>query len=215
MANALPPLPCRRLLSATMLRFRLDSQHFIELIKRGDIIKALEFSQSDLQQYPKILRSWIENTRALDRREGGDYNENGVVDSPLYTFATSHPPRPTASLLIPTYKLSTPMASSMPKAVFRDHDGSDSESDWEPVSCEELKEALSDAQTHMTNAAALVAYPQPTQCPINFLLDDEFREQLAEDVNTAILTSMEFPPESCPSNTGQADDRGPRKSGSM
>ncbi|KAJ1675010.1 hypothetical protein EV182_002116 [Spiromyces aspiralis] len=218
MADVMPTAPCRRLLASTMLRFRLDVQYFIELIRGGKILKALKFAQNVLHKYPGILYTWIEQTRILNKAEEDpclDGNVAGINGEEVMAVLGHHQQRegPRLSVAVPLCKVSeqlnavTGATGSAPRSSWHqethnnnnNNDDTDSslssESSWELASCEDLKRALGDAQVHMTNAAALLAYRDPARSPVGYLLDENVRVQLAEDVNTAILLSLGFPAE--------------------
>ncbi|KAJ1950984.1 hypothetical protein FBU59_000422 [Linderina macrospora] len=133
-------LPLRREFNATLLRFRLDTQYYVELVSNQQELDALKFGQRTLWRYPEIFDMWLANT---------------------LIFASSGYP------------------SGPDQVVPRD----------------ELKQKKNEIIDHITNVAALVAYPDPSKSSLAFLLSQSRRKELAADVNTAILQSMRFPKE--------------------
>ncbi|KAI9504444.1 hypothetical protein GGI25_003288 [Coemansia spiralis] len=131
------PLPLRREFNATLLRFRLDTQYYIELIANHQELDALVFGQRTLWRYPDILDTWLDHSGFLPQ----DNLKSEVV------------PR------------------------------------------EELKLKRAEIMQHITNVAALVAYPDPRKSSLAYLLGQERRNELAAAVNSAILQTLNFPRE--------------------
>ncbi|KAJ2815983.1 hypothetical protein FBU31_006738 [Coemansia sp. 'formosensis'] len=155
------PRPLRREFDATLLRFRLDIQHYVELIATHKELDALQFGQRTLWRYTDIFDAWLNNTITLPSSTAGES---------LRRHYLAQPPE-------------QPPLSQEPA----DND--------EVVSRVELKQKRAEIMRHITNVAALVAYPDPTQSPLAYLLAQERREELAAAVNAAILQSMSFPRE--------------------
>ncbi|ORX74400.1 hypothetical protein DL89DRAFT_15396 [Linderina pennispora] len=133
-------LPLRREFNATLLRFRLDTQYYVELVSNQQELDALKFGQRTLWRYPEIFDMWLANTLL--------FASSGNVSAP-------------------------------DQVVPRD----------------ELKQKKNEIMEHITNVAALVAYPDPSKSSLAFLLSQSRRKELAADVNAAILQSMRFPKE--------------------
>ncbi|KAJ1646575.1 hypothetical protein LPJ64_001965 [Coemansia asiatica] len=127
-------LPTRAEFHATLLRFRLDTQYYVELIASHQELEALKFGQRTLWRYPDIFDMWL--------------NHLSIV----------HP----SSSLVPR---------------------------------EEIKVKRVEIMQHITNVAALVAYPDPKKSTLAYLLEQGRRDELAKAVNGAILNSMGFPDE--------------------
>ncbi|KAJ2796414.1 hypothetical protein H4S07_006231, partial [Coemansia furcata] len=155
------PRPLRREFDATLLRFRLDIQHYVELIATHKELDALQFGQRTLWRYTDIFDAWLNNTITLPSSTAGES---------LRRHYLAQPPE-------------QPPLSQEPA------------DDDEVVSRVELKQKRAEIMRHITNVAALVAYPDPTQSPLAYLLAQERREELAAAVNAAILQSMSFPRE--------------------
>ncbi|KAJ2834584.1 hypothetical protein GGI24_000324 [Coemansia furcata] len=155
------PRPLRREFDATLLRFRLDIQHYVELIATHKELDALQFGQRTLWRYTDIFDAWLNNTITLPSSTAGES---------LRRHYLAQPPE-------------QPPLSQEPA------------DDDEVVSRAELKQKRAEIMRHITNVAALVAYPDPTQSPLAYLLAQERREELAAAVNAAILQSMSFPRE--------------------
>ncbi|KAJ2720634.1 hypothetical protein GGI07_004479 [Coemansia sp. Benny D115] len=133
----LSALPLRREFNATLLRFRLDTQHYVELIAGHQELEALIFGQRTLWRYPDIFDNWLSHTVPPN-------NPPGQLD------------------LVPR---------------------------------EELKAQRAEIMQHLTNVAALVAYPDPRKSTLAYLLEPERRRELADAVNRAILEALKFPKE--------------------
>ncbi|PWA02819.1 hypothetical protein BB558_001033 [Smittium angustum] len=57
----LPPVAFSRNLNVMILRYRLDSQRFLELVRNNQIAEALEFNQNTLCHYKGLLKMWLDN----------------------------------------------------------------------------------------------------------------------------------------------------------
>ncbi|KAJ1960765.1 hypothetical protein GGI12_003627, partial [Dipsacomyces acuminosporus] len=55
-------LPLRREFNATLLRFRLDTQYYVELVANHQELDALIFGQRTLWRYPDIFDTWLNNS---------------------------------------------------------------------------------------------------------------------------------------------------------
>ncbi|KAJ2157646.1 hypothetical protein GGH16_005488, partial [Coemansia sp. RSA 560] len=145
-------LPIRREFNATLLRFRLDTQYYVELVMNHQELDALQFGQRTLWRYPTIFEAWLEHSL-------------GFAQSPTQTDVE-------------------------PVDV-----GANANEDDEIVPREELKLKRAEIMQHITDVAALVAYPDPRKSTLAYLLAQERRSELAAAVNSAILRSMRFPEE--------------------
>ncbi|KAJ2312813.1 hypothetical protein H4S02_001708 [Coemansia sp. RSA 2611] len=150
---AVNSLPVRREFNATLLRFRLDTQYYVELIANHQELDALQFGQRTLWRYPDIFDTWLEHS--LGFAAPALHPLNGALHS-----------EPSAD----------------------DHDD-------DIVPRDELKLKRAEIMQHITDVAALVAYPDPRKSTLAYLLSQERRRELAEAVNAAILRSMKFPRE--------------------
>ncbi|KAJ2501739.1 hypothetical protein GGH96_001703 [Coemansia sp. RSA 1972] len=146
-------LPIRREFNATLLRFRLDTQYYVELVSNNQELDALQFGQRTLWRYPTIFEAWLEHSLG---------------------FAA---------------QLSTQTSAETIDI------GANSNGDDEIVPREELKLKRAEIMQHITDVAALVAYPDPRKSILAYLLKQERRTELAAAVNSAILRSMRFPEE--------------------
>ncbi|KAJ1742822.1 hypothetical protein LPJ78_001753 [Coemansia sp. RSA 989] len=59
---AVNSLPSRREFNALLLRLRLDTQYYVELIANHQELDALEFGQRTLWKYPDFFDSWLEHS---------------------------------------------------------------------------------------------------------------------------------------------------------
>ncbi|KAJ2730861.1 hypothetical protein IW152_004965 [Coemansia sp. BCRC 34962] len=157
---ALSPLPLREEFNATLLRFRLDIQHYVELIAKHKELDALQFGQRTLWRYTDIFDTWLNHSISLTSSTAGES---------LRQHYASMPP---------------------PESPHVSVDGG-----GEIVTRMELKMKRAEIMRHITNVAALVAYPDPRQSPLAYLLEQERRVELAAAVNDAILHTMRFPRE--------------------
>ncbi|KAJ2757564.1 hypothetical protein H4S06_003121, partial [Coemansia sp. BCRC 34490] len=73
---AVSPLPLRSEFDATLLRFRLDTQHYVELIAKHQELDALIFGQRTLWRYPDIFDTWLSHSLDLASAagSGGSYS---------------------------------------------------------------------------------------------------------------------------------------------
>ncbi|KAJ2777034.1 hypothetical protein GGI15_004645 [Coemansia interrupta] len=55
-------LPTRSEFNATILRFRLDTQYYVELVANGQLLDALKFGQSVIWRYPDIFDTWLSSS---------------------------------------------------------------------------------------------------------------------------------------------------------
>ncbi|KAJ2545638.1 hypothetical protein GGF49_000147 [Coemansia sp. RSA 1853] len=149
---AVNSLPIRREFNATLLRFRLDTQYYVELVSNNQELDALQFGQRTLWRYPTIFEAWLEHSLGF----------------------TAHLP--------------TQPSDAEPIDI-----GANSNRDDEIVPREELKLKRAEIMQHITDVAALVAYPDPRKSSLAYLLAQERRTELAAVVNSAILDSMQFP----------------------
>ncbi|KAJ2482766.1 hypothetical protein IWW47_005807, partial [Coemansia sp. RSA 2052] len=177
----LSPLPLRQEFNATLLRFRLDIQYYVELISKHKELEALQFGQRTLWRYTDIFDTWLNHSISLSSSTAGESLR--LHYSATTTTAMSPPPHPHSSAAS-----SASLSESLSPAVDGDDDG-------EVVSRLELKHKRAEIMRHITNVAALVAYPDPSQSPLAYLLTQERREELAATVNAAILKTMSFPRE--------------------
>ncbi|KAJ2115403.1 hypothetical protein IW146_002343 [Coemansia sp. RSA 922] len=158
----LSPLPLRQEFNATLLRFRLDIQYYVELIAKHKELDALQFGQRTLWRYTDIFDTWLNHSISLSSSTAGESlrlhysSSQPVSESPSYQSVAG---------------------------------------DGEVVTRVELKQKRAEIMRHITNVAALVAYPDPRQSPLADLLSQERREELAAAVNAAILQTMQFPRE--------------------
>ncbi|KAJ2867436.1 hypothetical protein GGH94_000825 [Coemansia aciculifera] len=160
---ALSPLPLRQEFNATLLRFRLDIQYYVELIAKHKELDALQFGQRTLWRYTDIFDTWLNHSISLSSSTAGE--------SLRLHYSSSQPVSES-----PSYQQSLA-------------------GDGEVVTRVELKQKRAEIMRHITNVAALVAYPDPRQSPLAYLLTQERREELAAAVNAAILQTMQFPRE--------------------
>ncbi|KAJ2158988.1 hypothetical protein GGF46_003356 [Coemansia sp. RSA 552] len=135
--------PIRREFNAALLRFRLDTQYYVELIAKHQELDALQFGQRTLWRYPDIFETWLDHSLAFHS---------------------------TAEALVAK-------------------EGEDI------VPREELKQKRAEIMQHITDVAALVAYPDPHKSSLAYLLSQERRNELSAAVNSAILAAMHFPRE--------------------
>ncbi|KAI8320144.1 hypothetical protein GQ54DRAFT_318242 [Martensiomyces pterosporus] len=213
-------LPLRREFNATLLRFRLDTQYYVELVANHQELDALRFGQRTLWRYPDIFDTWLNNSLGFGTQAGSMLNayqqqnsassrgagggafgradagaarasstRGGAVDSrkhgPL-SAATSNGDRDAGSRPRQLQQQGC-RASKDPRECGGLYD--------EIVPREELKQQRAEIMQHITNVAALVAYPDPHKSPLADLLSQDRRRELAISVNTAILQSMHFPKE--------------------
>lgn len=137
------PLPLRREFNATLLRFRLDTQHYVELTVQGKPLEALQFGQRTIWRYSEIFELWWDNSL---KYASINQNKNDLDNE-------------------------------------------------EVVSRDELKRERQYIADHISNVAALVAYQDPKKSSLAYLLEQERRDELAAEVNEAILHSMQYPKE--------------------
>ncbi|KAJ2743768.1 hypothetical protein GGI20_003491 [Coemansia sp. BCRC 34301] len=157
-------LPSRQEFDATLLRFRLDIQCYVELIAKHLELDALQFGQRTLWRYTDIFDTWLNHSISLSSNNAGESLRLH------YSSSSSESPPPPPSSAVP-------------------------DPGNEVVSRLELKHKRAEIMRHITNVAALVAYTDPAQSPLAYLLTQERREELAAAVNAAILRSMSFPHE--------------------
>ncbi|KAJ2716118.1 hypothetical protein H4R19_000821 [Coemansia spiralis] len=158
---AVSSLPFRREFEATLLRFRLDTQHYVELIANHQELDALQFGQRTLWRYPEIFEAWLEHSLGFS----APTSRRDSAASPR------EPPKAGAA--------ANGTASAADAIVPR----------------EELKMKRAEIMQHITDVAALVAYPDPRKSSLAHLLSPTRRSELAAAVNDAILASMRFPRE--------------------
>ncbi|KAJ2449127.1 hypothetical protein GGF42_004872 [Coemansia sp. RSA 2424] len=178
----LSPLPLRQEFNATLLRFRLDIQYYVELISKHKELEALQFGQRTLWRYTDIFDTWLNHSISLSSSTAGESLR--LHYSATTTTAMSPPPHPHSSAAS-----SASLSESLSPVV------ADGDDDGDVVSRLELKHKRAEIMRHITNVAALVAYPDPSQSPLAYLLTQERREELAATVNAAILKTMSFPRE--------------------
>ncbi|KAJ2911023.1 hypothetical protein GGI21_000272 [Coemansia aciculifera] len=168
MSSPTSPLPLRPEFNATLLRFRLDIQYYVELIAKHKELDALQFGQRTLWRYTDIFDTWLNHSISLTSSTAGESLRMH------YSSASSSSAATTEDEVSPS--------SSSPESS-------------EVVSRLELKHKRAEIMRHITNVAALVAYPDPSQSPLAYLLTQERRKELAAAVNDAILCAMRFPKE--------------------
>ncbi|KAJ2645136.1 hypothetical protein GGF44_000113 [Coemansia sp. RSA 1694] len=178
----LSPLPLRQEFNATLLRFRLDIQYYVELISKHKELEALQFGQRTLWRYTDIFDTWLNHSISLSSSTAGE-SLRLHYSATTATTAMSPPP-------LHPHSSSASLSESLSPVVAADGDD-----DGEVVSRLELKHKRAEIMRHITNVAALVAYPDPSQSPLAYLLTQERREELAATVNAAILKTMSFPRE--------------------
>ncbi|KAJ2463562.1 hypothetical protein GGI02_005213 [Coemansia sp. RSA 2322] len=174
----LSPLPLRREFDATLLRFRLDTQYYVELIAKNKELEALQFGQRTLWRYPDIFDTWLNHSLNLISGSAGE------------SLKTHYNPL-SGSTGVSTQNGTHAAAQKQP---FAGHAVAGS-SDEDVVSRAELKHKRGEIMRHITNVAALVAYPDPHKSPLAYLLSQDRRTELAAAVNAAILRAMCFPRE--------------------
>ncbi|KAJ2820668.1 hypothetical protein IWW50_004965 [Coemansia erecta] len=163
---AVNSLPVRREFNATLLRFRLDTQHYVELVANHQQLDALQYGQRTLWRYPEIFDTWLEHSLGFT---ASSYHLQQSSPQQYDTSTRQHPGSHT--------------------------DADDDFNDDDIVPREELKMKREEIMQHITDVAALVAYPDPHKSTLAYLLMQERRQELAASVNTAILRSMRFPRE--------------------
>ncbi|KAJ2379628.1 hypothetical protein IW150_000017 [Coemansia sp. RSA 2607] len=65
-------LPTRSEFNATILRFRLDTQYYVELVANGQLLDALKFGQSVIWRYPDIFDTWLSSSLIQQTQPRGD-----------------------------------------------------------------------------------------------------------------------------------------------
>ncbi|KAJ2551190.1 hypothetical protein GGH95_005959, partial [Coemansia sp. RSA 1836] len=68
----LSPLPLRQEFNATLLRFRLDIQYYVELISKHKELEALQFGQRTLWRYTDIFDTWLNHSISLSSSTAGE-----------------------------------------------------------------------------------------------------------------------------------------------
>ncbi|KAJ1781268.1 hypothetical protein LPJ59_007085, partial [Coemansia sp. RSA 2399] len=140
---AISPLPLRSEFNATLLRFRLDTQYYVELIAKHQELDALIFGQRTLWRYPDIFNTWLNHSLGVS------------------TSSYSSPSKPPASM--PTKPEATAQSSSSSsvrrdqQAPKNDTTSSQPQQQHRPVDGdaivprEELKLKRADIMQHITN----------------------------------------------------------------
>ncbi|KAJ2844310.1 hypothetical protein IWW36_005236, partial [Coemansia brasiliensis] len=162
---AVNSLPNRREFNALLLRLRLDTQYYVELIANHQELDALEFGQRTLWKYPDFFDSWLEHSLGFSSHSSSFANQSfsQSYDSSCYSDMNSL--------------------------------AADNLDNDEIVSREELKIKRAEIVQHITNVGALAAYPNPRKSSLAYLLSQDRRRELADTVNAAILRCMKFPKE--------------------
>ncbi|KAJ2078750.1 hypothetical protein H4R24_004252 [Coemansia sp. RSA 988] len=193
---AVSSLPLRREFNATLLRFRLDTQYYVELIANHQELDALQFGQRTLWRYPEIFNTWLEHSLGFvssNHTIHQHQNQNQSKDLPQRAALAQFKLMAAGSSNgrgADDSRADTPCADArMPHATTGFSDSDDI------VPREELKQKRAAIMQHITDVAALVAYPDPHKSPLAYLLSQDRRQELAAAVNTAILASMRFPRE--------------------
>ncbi|KAJ2552824.1 hypothetical protein EV175_003168 [Coemansia sp. RSA 1933] len=189
---AVSPLPLRSEFNATLLRFRLDTQYYVELIAKHQELDALIFGQRTLWRYPDIFDTWLSYSLGIST---GNY-------SSLSKVAAAAPGSTKASATTAAASLSSSISrrdqqqqspkKDTPGTLLQQHRAMDGDA---IVPREELKQKRAEIMQHITNVAALVAYHDPHKSILAYLLSQERRNDLAAAVNAAILRTLEFPRE--------------------
>ncbi|PIA18570.1 hypothetical protein COEREDRAFT_79610 [Coemansia reversa NRRL 1564] len=190
---AVSSLPLRREFNATLLRFRLDTQYYVELIANHQELDALQFGQRALWRYPEIFNTWLEQSLGFvssnhkmhqQQRQQNSYLRESATLTQAKLLATEASNSKSNSCS-DTQRTSAHMAQATTDINFSD----------DIVPREELKQKRAEVMQHITEVAALVAYTDPHKSTLAYLLSQDRRQELAAAVNTAILASMRFPQE--------------------
>ncbi|KAJ1726079.1 hypothetical protein LPJ61_005434, partial [Coemansia biformis] len=182
---AVSSLPFRREFEATLLRFRLDTQYYVELIANHQELDALQFGQRTLWRYPEIFEGWLEHSLGF-----------GAASCAPRAATHLEGAAPARELHKPATALNGNGAASGRDAKAAGNGVNDGDGDGDSiVPREELKMKRAEIMQHITDVAALVAYPDPRKSTLAHLLSQDRRRELAAAVNEAILTSMRFPRE--------------------
>ncbi|KAJ2857502.1 hypothetical protein GGI22_003503, partial [Coemansia erecta] len=183
---AISPLPLRSEFNATLLRFRLDTQYYVELIAKHQELDALIFGQRTLWRYPDIFDTWLNHSLGVST---SSYSSPGKPPASMPTKPEVAAQSSSSSIRRDQQAPKKDMASSQPQQQHRTGDGD------AIVPREELKLKRADIMQHITNVAALVAYQDPHKSILAHLLSQERRNELASAVNAAILRTLQFPRE--------------------
>ncbi|KAJ2512610.1 hypothetical protein GGI11_004679 [Coemansia sp. RSA 2049] len=191
---AVSPLPLRSEFDATLLRFRLDTQHYVELIAKHQELDALIFGQRTLWRYPDIFDTWLNHSLDLASAagSGGSYSmvsgqqASGVRrDRHLRQQGAARKAGPASHQTLSRTPQQKQQRQLFQRAVAGDT----------VVPREELKLKRAEIMQHITNVAALVAYQDPHKSILAYLLSQDRRDELAGSVNAAILRALQFPRE--------------------
>ncbi|KAJ2805430.1 hypothetical protein H4R20_002093 [Coemansia guatemalensis] len=194
---AVSSLPLRREFNATILRFRLDTQYYVELIANHQELDALQFGQRTLWRYPEIFNTWLEHSlgfvsssHTIHQQQQQQQQNSFLRESASLTQVKL--PSAAASNGIST---SDSRSDTQRAGVRMAHAATGLSGSDDIVPRDELKQKRAEIMQHITDVAALVAYPDPHKSPLAYLLSQNRRQELAAAVNTAILASMCFPRE--------------------
>ncbi|KAJ1667500.1 hypothetical protein IW140_003010 [Coemansia sp. RSA 1813] len=189
---AVSPLPLRSEFNATLLRFRLDTQYYVELITKHQELDALIFGQRTLWRYPDIFDTWLNNSLGIST---SSYNSPSKPPVPVPTKSAAS----AESAAVATSSSSIRRDQQSPKKDTPSCQPQEQQRravDGDAiVSREELKQKRAEIMQHITNVAALVAYHDPHKSILAYLLSQERRNELASAVNAAILRTLKFPRE--------------------
>ncbi|KAJ2658877.1 hypothetical protein IWW48_003777 [Coemansia sp. RSA 1200] len=191
---AVSPLPLRSEFDATLLRFRLDTQYYVELIAKHQELDALIFGQRTLWRYPDIFDTWLNHSLELASAAGsGSYN---VLSGQQAAGVRRDHHQGQKQGIAKKAGAANQTLSRIPKQqqkqrqLFQRAVAGDT-----IVPREELKLKRAEIMQHITNVAALVAYQDPHKSILAYLLSQDRRNELAGSVNAAILHALQFPRE--------------------
>ncbi|KAJ2607385.1 hypothetical protein H4S08_004848 [Coemansia sp. RSA 1365] len=187
---AVSSLPLRREFNATLLRFRLDTQYYVELIANHQELDALQFGQRTLWRYSEIFNTWLEHSlgfvssnHTIHQQQQNSYIRESATLTQAKLLSTEASNK--SNSCPDTQGNSERMAQSTTDINLKD----------DIVPREELKQKRAEVMQHITDVAALVAYTEPHKSTLAYLLSQDRRQELANAVNAAILGSMCFPEE--------------------